>query len=81
MNDAYKQFKDFKDSQRLAKVNDRSGKTLFWYERLGQMCEDPAYEASLKFMASVTEFIEKNEYITDKQVEILERIERHPYGN
>ena len=76
MNEQYLKFKQLKDSDRLAKIKNKSVLTLEYYEKIGAMLDDPLYEDSYKFLLSISEWIETKEYITDKQVESIENLIR-----
>lgn len=74
MENEYKQFKKFKDMDREAKIKSRSLLTLEYYELLGKMLDDPAYNFCNEFLWSVTEFIETKEYISDSQIQAVQNI-------
>lgn len=74
MKEAYEQFKQLKNKQREAHVKERSRITLEWYEKIGLMLDDPAYEYAYTFLYSVCEFIETKEYISDGQITAVENV-------
>lgn len=74
MNIAYTQFKDLKQKDQEAKAKARSSITLEWYEKIGAMLDDPAYEYCNKFLVSVSEYIETKEIITDGQIQAVENV-------
>lgn len=74
MNPAYQQFSDLKKEQKSDFIKQRSELTLYWYEKIGELLNDPVYENHYEFLSSVEEFITTNEYLTDKQIEAIENI-------
>lgn len=78
MNGAYQNFKKFNDVKKENKKAERSPITLQWYNKISEMLESPDYEDSHNFLYSVQQFIEDKEYISDKQIEICQRIYDHP---
>lgn len=55
----------------------RAPKTLEIYRLINDMLQNPDYESNEKFLVSVQQFIEEKQYVSDKQIEIVERIFRH----
>lgn len=73
-------FQKFKEKEKQAMIKRNSGKTLEIYNLIEEMLQNPDYEGSEGFLNSVMEFIETNNYVSAKQIEIVERIYRHPNG-
>lgn len=74
MNNQYQIFKDLKQKDKLEKIKQRSILTLEWYNKIGEMLDDPLYEDSQKFLVSISEWIETKEYVTEGQVTALENM-------
>jgi hypothetical protein len=71
-------FFQLKNTLREEKNKEQSARTLDWYNRVGEMLDSDTYSSNRSFLQSVAEFIEKNEYITDNQIEVCEKIYHHP---
>lgn len=74
----FSKFLENKEKERSKFKADRADKTLEIYHLINDMLKNPDYENSETFLYSVQQFIEQNEYVSDKQIEIVERIYRHP---
>lgn len=61
------------------KIKEQSVVTLMYYEKIGEMLEDPRYADSENFLSSVQDFIMDTEFITEKQKKIVDRIFDHPH--
>ena len=73
-------FQVYKEKEKQAMIKRNSGKTLEIYNMIEGMLQIDDYESSDAFLESVMEFIEVNNYVSAKQIEIVERISRHPNG-
>jgi uncharacterized radical SAM superfamily Fe-S cluster-containing enzyme len=73
-------FQKYKEKEKQAMIERNSGKTLEIYNLIEEMLQNPDYESSETFLESVMDFIGDNNYVSVKQIEIVERIYRHPNG-
>lgn len=78
MNEAFQHFKNNRKSLKDKMKEDRASVTLDWYKKIQEMLDSPSYSRSEDYLNNVLEFIEKNEYVSEKQIVILDRILRHP---
>lgn len=78
MNEAYQQFHKNKEHVKNVMKEDRASITLEWYHKIQEMLQDDSYSRSSDFLENVLEFIEEKEYISDKQIDICEKIYNHP---
>lgn len=78
MNEAFQQFKSSKLSFKNKMKEDRASSTLEWYKKLQEMLESVSYSKDYDFLKSVLEFIEEKEYLTDRQIDICQKIYDHP---
>ena len=73
-------FQKYKEKEKQSMIERNSGKTLEIYNLIDEMLQNPDYESSSTFLESVMDFISDNSYVSSKQIEIVERIYRHPNG-
>ena len=79
MNLKYLQFFESKKKLQEERNKTFSDRTLKYYEQICEMLEREAdYGSSFPFLESVYNYIQENEFITDKQCEIVDRISEHP---
>lgn len=78
MNENYQQFLQLKEDLNQKKKEKYSDRTLKIYEQLQEAVGRTEYEHSWSYLESVMNYIEQNEFCTDKQCEIVERILEHP---
>ena len=77
----YSNFRQHKASINEARKSEYSERTLKYFNMLTEMLErELDYGSSFPFLESVYSYIETNEFITDKQCEIVDRISEHPEG-
>lgn len=79
--DILNKFIDIKHKEREELKEERAPITLKYYNLIQEMIGNPDFEHSYSFLVSVEEFIEKNEYISDKQIEIIDKVYEHPRGD
>ena len=79
MANHYDNFRQHKASINEARKSEYSERTLKYFNMLTEMLEREAeYGSSFPYLESVYSYIEKNEFISDKQCEIIDRIADHP---
>ena len=72
-------FEDFNEQEINKRNKYFAERTLTYFNMLSEMLERPdEYGSSFPFLESVFNYISHNEYITDKQIDIIDRISRHP---
>lgn len=78
MNSFYNRFKE--DRQKLKEENKEkfSERTLKYFEILSEAVTKEEYESNWNYLNSVLSYIEKEEFVSDKQVEICDVILDHP---
>ncbi len=81
MTNILQQFLEDKNNEKEQKKIDKADVTLAYYEKIGEMLESGGYDKSESFLYSVQQFIEKSEFISDRQMEIVDRIYNHPEDN
>lgn len=79
MSDTYDAFKSLKQKQQDIKNEARASVTMEYYDFVSEMIDSGEYSAQESFLYSVQQFIEEKEYISDKQIEVIDRI-RGDYG-
>jgi dynactin complex subunit len=77
-NPAYKNFLQLRKKIKGEQKEKYSERTLKYYEALQEAVSRIEYETSWNYLQSVLDYIEKEEFITNKQVEICDRILEHP---
>ncbi len=78
MNTHFQHFKELRQEVKKENVLKFSERTLKYFEQLQEAVEKSEYSQSRDYLKSVLNYIELNEFITDKQCEIVERILNHP---
>lgn len=79
MSDTYDDFKALKQKQQDIKNEARAYVTMEYYDFVSEMIDSGEYGDQESFLYSVQQFIEEKEYISDKQIEIIDKI-RGYYG-
>lgn len=74
MSDAYSQFNVLKQKQLDLKKEERAAVTIQYYDSIGEMISSGMYANNETFLYSVQQFIEEKEYVTDRQIEVIDRI-------
>ena len=74
----FERFLQFKQDLMQQNKEKNSERTLKYYEMVQEAIGREEYERSWGYLQSVMNYIETNEYITDKQCEICDRILEHP---
>lgn len=75
MSDIYSQFGELKKKQNDAKNEERAGTTMQYYDIVSDMIDSGEYRTSHEtFLYSVQQFIEEHEYISDKQMQVVDKI-------
>ena len=77
-NPAYKNFLQMRHKAKKEQKEKYSERTLKYYEALQEAIGRIEYETSWNYLQSVLDYIEENEFITNKQCEICDRILEHP---
>ena len=79
MTKLYNKFRQDREKLQEERKEEYSERTLTYFNMLSEMLERPdEYGTSFPFLESVFNYISHNEFITDKQIEIIDRISRHP---
>ena len=79
MTRLYNKFRQDREKIQEERKEEYGERTLTYFNMLSEMLERPdEYGSSFPFLESVFNYISHNEYITDKQIEIIDRISRHP---
>lgn len=74
MNEALAQFGQKKEEELNQKKEARAEITLRYYDKITYMIGCGKYDEQESFLYSVQQFIEEKEYISDKQIEVVDRI-------
>ena len=78
MSEEFATFQKMKNQEYEKKKAERAEKTLEIYKLIDEMLQNPDYDDNQKFLYSVQEYIEEHQYVSDKQILIIDRIYRHP---
>ncbi len=79
MSTHYQHFKELRSKVLEKNKEDNSERTLRYYQMLSEMLErEDLYGDSFTFLHSVFDYIEQNEYITENQIAIIDKIQSHP---
>ena len=79
MTKLYNKFRQDREKLQEERKEEYSERTLQYFNMLSEMLERPDENGrSFTFLESVFNYISHNEFITDKQIEIIDRISRHP---
>lgn len=74
MTAEYGQFKNLKEKQNEVKKEERAGITMVYYDKVSEMIDSGEYPQQESFLYSVQQFIEEKEYISEKQIQVVDRI-------
>ncbi len=74
MSNPLEEFIQKKENERAEYKKQRSIITLEYYDLIEEMLEDEVYTDSYNYLYSVQQFIEESEFITDKQIEVINQI-------
>lgn len=81
MNESYGVFRKLKEKQSDVMKESRAVVTMQYYELISEMIDSGMYSSQETFLYSVQQFIEEREYITDKQIEVIDNIQKvETYG-
>ena len=79
MTKLYNKFRQDREKLQEERKEEYSERTLQYFNMLSEMLERPdEYGDSFPFLESVFNYISHNEFITDKQCEVIDFIQSHP---
>ena len=74
----YQAFRDLKQSVKEDRNKQNAERTLRYFDMITEMLGRVEYASNVNYLQSVYDYISNNEYISDKQCEIVDRISEHP---
>lgn len=78
MSSIYERFRTDKKKIKQSVAEQFSERTLSFYEQITEALGREEYADNHKYLQSILEYIEKEEFITERQIEIVEKILNHP---
>jgi len=80
MSSHYEHFRELKKEANKANSEHFAERTLKYYQTIQEMLGRREYENNWSFLQKMMEFIEEKEFLSEKQIEVVEVISQHPEG-